>query len=183
MVDGKALKGQDNKYIIFTERECQTGRARYLMNFGQKEKNEKVEKLMQAWRKQTRDKIDEVNNRMSEYEPFKKGSIKAILENAIFQEKGEEFEKAYRLDKESSLSKFKEHSTHLELLWSENKIIEILEYFKIRKFDQLMISAKYEDEIAMKIIKNTFGADALKEWDGDILYKYAQIEIEKQYPI
>jgi len=35
----------------------------------------------------------------------------------------------------------------------------------------------------MKTLKNTFGAEALNKWDGDILYKYAHIEVEKQYEI
>ncbi len=68
-------------------------------------------------------------------------------------------------------------------MWEENKIVELLEYFDLKKFDTLMLSAQFDNEDEMRIVINTFGAKAINNWDGDMLLKYAQIEVEKLYPI
>jgi hypothetical protein len=71
-------------------------------------------------------------------------------------------------------------------LWDENRIIELLSIFKLKHFPgfgEPMLSADLDNEQDMKVLINTFGGDALKKWDGDMLNRYATIEIEKEYPI
>lgn len=179
MVDGQALKDEKNQLIVWKLRECQVGRARYLLNFGAQEKENKVQALMASWKKEVKEKIDEV-------EKVKNGFVSGfteILSGAIEQMRGKEFSEAFHKDREERQKNATQLHDIVQRMWAENKIIELLEFFKIKTFPNPMLSVRMDNEQEIKVMKNTFGAEALNEWDGDMLYKYAQIEIEKQYPI
>lgn len=187
MIDGKALRGADNKYIIFPERDCQVGRVRYLLNFGKAEKEKKIQALIIQWKKEVRDKIDIAKKKIAYWGPPTAGSLSSILMDAIRENGDEEEVDFYDLQNKMNLDKFLPIYQEYERLWDENKIVELMDHFKIGGIKLAlgtpMLSAQKDNAQDMKVMINTFGKTALDEWDGDMLYKYAQIEIEKEYPV
>lgn len=63
--DNKVLKDNQNKPFVLNVRECQIGRARYLLKFLDKEKNEKTMELVESWRQSTREHLDQVKMKIA----------------------------------------------------------------------------------------------------------------------
>lgn len=172
MIDDETfLRDEKNKLIVFGEKECQIGRARYLLSYGVKEKEQKVNDLIDYWDRQVQAEIGKLANAA---QPPSGGVFSDILEHLLSDEqkqheeaKRELAKKAYKIATEA---------------YQEGRIIELLASFKIKRFDNPMLTARYDNPDEMRVLINTFNKDQIDKWDGDMLKKYAQIEVEKQYP-
>lgn len=169
------LKEKDEKtLIIFSHDDCQIGRARYLMNFGKEEREAKIQALLSSWKKAVRDKLDNIK-------------IHAKTLHNIVEGKGFELLGAFitKYAAQENLDNLEPILVKAKKLYDSNNLEPLLRAFDIVRFDNNMFSAKYDDKVAMEKLKALFGADALKEWsekhDCDMLYKHAQIIVEKQY--
>lgn len=167
--DNKVLKDSSNKAIVINERTCQVGRARYLLKYAEREKESKTTELIASWKAEVRVFLDRL-----------KGNIKS-LEFVAFDTLIQSFDSEYIEKKETKLKELKALYEKAEEMFAQNKIAELIHYFGIAKLNNLMLSVEYTDATGMQILKNVFGAKALDTWDGDILNRYARIEIEKQY--
>ncbi len=177
MIEGKALKDELGKMIVWGERECQVGRARYLVNYGQQEKEAKTLQLVEQWRSDVRKEIDKVKHRIEELKPSE------FSEMVIEGLKGKKAKEQYRQEKANELERLTPLYNDVEEAYTNNKLIELLTLFNLKKFDTLMLSADLNNRDDMIILLNTFSAEEIEKWNGNMAYKYAQIEIEKQYPI
>ncbi len=179
MIKGETLKDEKGKRIVFPERDCIIGRVRYLLIHGHEEKKAKVAALVAKWKGKVDKKISEietdvtVTKRMLDRTDSLNG---ALLEGALTQEKIDsrvEQEKRKLSRMQSFLERFKE-------MQSNGDYVPFVNELGIADLNMHMFSAKLDNENDVRILKNTFGADALAEWDGDMLMKYAAIEIEKE---
>lgn len=184
MVEGKPLKDANNKMIVFSDKECQIGRARYLMNFGKEEKEKKIQELLAYWRKQLSDCIEKMEIGHSGGSASSLSFLNGALEQMIFEQNKDipGYEENYKMRKESDKKVKDEIYNHVKILQKEGNETALIEFFEIKKFDSLMLSARFDNEQEMKVLINTFNKEQIDNWQGH-LYKYAQIEIEKQYPL
>lgn len=173
--DPKFMRDENNKVIVYRERECKVGRARFLLNFAEQEKAEKTKELIETWKFQIRKTLDEVKSRIISLES---GSFKFLLEAAMLTK--EDFDK-YREDMSKELQEIKPAYEQAEKLFSENRLAELVNSLGIAKLTNPILSVAHDDKEGWRVLKNVFGAKALKEWDGDTLNRYARIEVEKQY--
>jgi len=60
--DKTFLKDEKNNFIVFDEKACRIGRARYLINFGAEEKKKRVQDLINDWKSQIRQAIDKIKD-------------------------------------------------------------------------------------------------------------------------
>lgn len=184
MVDGKPLKDAENKMIVFTEKECRIGRARYLMNFAHIEKSTKIDALITAWRKDVRLRIDGIIQKrdFAHIEANPTGNdFSSILVRAILDQRTDEQREALQRDKKNEIDNLNALIENLESMWDTGNIIGLLEAFKIKQFSNPMLTAKFDDHDSMRILKNTFSADIITAPGWNITYAYAAIEIEKGY--
>lgn len=185
VIDGSGiLKDDKNKPVVFTEKECRIGRARYLLLHGKNEKTKKIKELIASWEASIELKMTKCREQIK------------TMENTYRKEEGMEHTMIHHL-KGSNWDKFKEQKlvelirmeadfAEIELMLKNRQIIHLLELFDIRKFPSgtnPMFSVQLEDEKGLRIMKNTFGGKALSKWDGDMTNRYATLEIEKLYPI
>ena len=184
MIDGKAKKDEHNKMVVVTELECQLARARYLFFHGADEKEKKIQDLMAYWKSEARAKLDKfkkiVEEKRQRIEP-NGNNLGAILLKHLEKEQPE---LQIRKSETELYNEMNDRYLAGEGMWEQGQFVDLIDGLGIAKLGHLMLSVKTDDEQAMKVLKNTFGGDALNKWDGkDMLYKYAQIEIEKQYTI
>jgi hypothetical protein len=179
---GKFLKDEKNKYIIFPEKECRIGRARYLLNYGKEEKRLKIEALVVQWTKEVRVAIDRVKKNV---ESLKQDPNNFSLGRSIMSAlKGEEAANKWEEENGEKYSQLYPKYLELEKLYEQGDICSLLDFFGTKKFNNPMLSAHLDDDEAMRVVKNTFGANAIDEWIGSgagIINRYAAIEIEKEY--
>ena len=175
--DGTYLKDEFNKLMVFPERDCLIGRARYLLNFGHIEKKQRVLDLIETWKGLCRERLDAIAKQIKSHESYFDGNT---FNKIIKQVNPEvyEFNKKYA---EDSLQTMKPAYELAEQLYSDGNFIDLLEHLGIRSFPAHMFSAHYDNPQEMKVLINTFSAKAINNWDGDMLYKYAEIEVEKDY--
>ena len=174
------LKDENNKLIVLSEKEVQIGRARYLMNYGDEEKQKQVKRLIEKWRYEIRNELDKIKQELkAHYSLLDDKSTLSILKKAISGINEEALEKERSLMSER-VALLEPKYIQMENMLEENRIIELLYILNIKKFDNPMLTANFDNQDEMQILKNVFGAKALKNWDGDMLNKYAQIEIEKE---
>ena len=180
--DGGYLRDTTGALIVVSERECRIGRARYLLNFGDQEKQQKVYRLIESWKAEVRQKLDVVKCNVEKLENRlapSSNSIEDALEKLIQAERPGALERQRKED-EQSLSTLKPQYLEAEDLYLDGKIIELMEMLGIRTFNNPMFSAQKDNDAQMLVLKNTFGRQALDNWNGDMLTMYARLEIEKQ---
>lgn len=183
MIDGKAKKDEHNKMVVVTELECQLARARYLFFHGADEKEKKIQDLIAYWKREARAKLDNYKNIVEYKRKSLEPDNKAIHD--LLKQLGEKQPELQIRKSETELYKeMNDQYLIAESMWEQGQFVDLIDGLGIANLGHLMLSVKTDDEQAMKVLKNTFGGDALNKWDGkDMLYKYAQIEIEKQYTI
>jgi hypothetical protein len=181
LAPGQYLRDEYNKMIVIPVRDCKIGRARYLLNFGESEKKEKIQKIIETWKDLCRIRLDEIKKRidsLSEYE--KEDGMFTIIAKAAN-------EQAFEFNKKMSLEQLKQIKPLYEAnvkMFEDGQIIQLMENLGLRSFSPLMLSARFDNPQEMKVAINTFGANAINEWvdnGSDLLYKYAQIEVEKDF--
>jgi hypothetical protein len=121
---------------------------------------------VESWKRQIRERIDNMGRRPH------------IALQLAFIANGNTYEDIDRI-----FNSGKEAKAAAEEMWNEGKYIELLEAFEIKKFPNPMYRVRFDSDEDMKVLVNVFGMKALENWDGDMLGKYAAIEIEKQYMI
>jgi hypothetical protein len=174
LFDGdKVLKDSNNKAIVLKERECQVGRARYLLKYSDKEKDEKTIELIESWRLSVREHLDRVK--------LKINSLESSLFESIVQAVDKEGFSQYKEDRAKKVAELKPLYEKAEAMFAENRFPELLNAFGIAKLENPMLTVRHDDEKAMRVLKNVFGAKACDNWDGDSLSRYARIEVEKLY--
>jgi hypothetical protein len=189
MIDSKPLVDEKNQYIVWDVRKCQIGRARYLLNYGAKEKEVKIRGLIASWKNQTRKQIDLLKKKVEflKLESNPTGDdISSIIIRAGLSKMQPNEKEAYIQGKLEEYERTNQTYVWAEEMWEKNNIIGLLEVFKIKKFNQPMLSARLDNNHEMKVLTNTFHRKEIDKWadmDFDQTYKYAQIEVEKEYPI
>ncbi len=190
MVDGKALADEKNQLIVWKMRECQIGRARYLLNYGKQEKEHKIQQLIGSWTAQVQEKMTELKKTMRTLELEGWPEKATGFESAIIELYYKDFEadhKAQHIQGRQELyTRCADLYTQCENMLANKQIVELMEFMGIRKFPALMLSVKLDNPQQIKTLVNTFSAAELERWanmEYDRTYKYAQIEIEKQYTI
>ena len=180
MVEGEALKDAQGKRIVWKYRDCQIGRARYLLHYGAQEKEAKIQALLASWKKEAREHLDKVKRRVDSLAKMLNPNSD-IFESNIFNSLAKPGDKAKEQKKFDEMNSAYQVA---ESMWQQGQFVDLIQGLGIRSFTNPMLSVKFNDKHSMKVLVNTFGKAALDKWDGqDMLYKYAQIEIEKQYPI
>jgi hypothetical protein len=76
---GQYLKDEKNKLIVFSDKDCRIGRARYLLKYGKKEKAKKIADLIKSWKEQVQVEIEKVKKKITEFERYKKGDDSDIF--------------------------------------------------------------------------------------------------------
>lgn len=180
---GKYLKDENNKMMVFSDRDCIVGRARYLLNFGNIEKEKKIIALVESWKTQCREKLDELKKAINKLK-LNQGDETDTFVSSILKmyqrERPAEYE-AERLFSEATLAKELPKYENAEALYAAGDFQQLIPILGIREFPALMLSAHKDISSDMKVLINTFSKEAIDKWDGDMVYKYAQIEIEKEY--
>lgn len=181
--EGKAVKGNDGKYIVLSERECQIGRARYLLNHGAEEKEAKVRALMETWKTQIRERIASMEHEQNKIRMGFLGFDPVFVAMAQHESYGRPDQSEFITKMKSKINNIEEAWQAAQGLYDKGEYIMLLEALDIKKFDNPMLSVKMDDADGMKVLTNTFHKSQFDKWDGDMLYMYAKIEIEKQYPV
>lgn len=184
--DGSFLKDENNRLMVFPERECIVGRARYLLNFGIQEKAEKVDALIESWKGQCRDLLDQIKQKIDSLK-LKAADLDKEPDGMLVT-----IAKIYRQENPAGYQKEKEWAVQVletelpkyenaEVLYAAGDFHELIPILGIREFPIQMFSAHHDNSLEMTVLKNVFGRDSIEKWTGDTVRLYAQIEIEKQY--
>ena len=182
-IGNEYLKDAENKLMVFAEKECRIGRARYLVNFGAKEKESKVNDIISDWKEKISLSISKIEGKINSLKSFcnnEESFAYILMKNLNNEDKWELIKK----QKQNDLNDLLDSYNQILAMQSEGRIIELLEIFGIKQFNNPMLTANYDNKQDMKLLINVFGGKALNDWDGkDMLLKYAQIGVEKKYPI
>jgi len=171
--DGSFLKEGKFLYVV-DDIKAQIGRARYLMLHGYQEKQEKIKALCEYWRKLVKEKISDIESKILMEDKFRRDDgLYSVFRSLPGYNEAKSKEKTAMLEDL--------HTKAKEML-AKDDIIGLLEGFSIKKFNNPMLSVKLDDTKGIGVLKNVFGADEIHQWDGEILNRYAAIEIEKEYP-
>ncbi len=185
--NAQILKDAKNNAIVYTEKECRLGRARYLVNYGEQEKARKIKELCERWKRLTREAIDKIKSEVKDLEDFAQASESKeesfIESHSLMKSLNPERYEQIRVRKVFELHNLKPVYVEIEKMWEENKIVDLMAILKIKEFENPMLTVDMENEYDIKVLVNTFSRKKLEKWDGDMLNRYATIEIEKQYPI
>lgn len=179
--DGTILRDAANKPIVLPEKECVIGRARYLVNYGEQEKATQVKSLAESWRSTVRSFLDQIKKKVEGIERSLQEETAGSIPNFIKILSRENWP-AVKAKLEAELSSLKPAYQEAEDMFAKNKIIELLSTCGLKEFSNPMLSVKLDNPKEMKMLLNTFGGPALQKWDGDMLTKYAEIEVEKSWP-
>jgi len=174
IIDGKVLRDASNKPLVIAEREVQIARARYLKNYGAKEKEERVNELVESWRSKVREILDKTKLRI---DGLKKSLAGEGLHGALLEMGGDSMKE----NLQAELSKLEPAYNQAEEMYSEGRLPELLDALNIKKLNPLMLRAEYDNPEDMRVLKAVFHREALDKWNGDTLKAYAMIEIEKEY--
>ncbi len=175
----KYLKDEKNNLIVFPEKVCQLARARYILNHGKEEKDQKVKDLVEYWRQEVRKRIDKIKSTI-DTGGYIQGA--AGYFNFAASVSPDKFKELWA-QQGKTVDKLKEIHPELEKMWEENNIRELLELFEIKTFENPILTARHDDEKEMQVLVNSFHKTELDKWNGDMLYIYARIEIEKEYSV
>ena len=179
--NGGYLRDAKGRLVMVSDRECRIGRARYLLNFGLSEKAEKVVTLVESWKTEVRRKIDDVKANLDMLEDSFSDNPKSL--NGILIKASESDFTPSKNPKwrQEQLEATRLWYPRLEDAYLKGEFVELMSALDIRTFDNPMLTVSLDNDAQMQILKNTFGRQALENWDGDMLTLYASIEIEKQY--
>lgn len=182
--NGAFCRDDRNQLLVLSAREAQIGRARYLLNYGDKEKQTEVDNLVATWKENVRHELDKIKRKVDELKALT--SEEKNITQTIFRAVTEQNDNDWNMIKnrlEAELREILPTYERSEAMYAENKFQELLTLFGIREFNNPIFSASIHNEQDIKILKNTFSKGALTKWDGDMLNIHARIEIEKRYPI
>ncbi|GAB3164560.1 hypothetical protein [Telluribacter humicola] len=173
------LRDERGTLLVFDERECQIGRARYLQHYGFEEKQLKAEKLIASWLEEVRQKLDALKLRVEVLEGSVNGR-EGMLSQILKQHNPTAWAKQQAQD-EKELGRLKPQYEELEAMYQQKEFVGLLGILDIKKFDSLMLVARLNNSSEMEVLKNTFSRTQIDNWDGDTLLMYARLEVEKEY--
>jgi hypothetical protein len=178
IVDGDYVRDENNRLMVFSDRDCTVGRARYLLNFGHMEKEQEVAKLMDGWKKAVRDQLDVVEKRVTDLKSF-------LDDDNVFVGHFSKMDPVnvarIKKEKREVLDGLMPKYEELQRMWEEGLIADLLYAFGIKSFSNPMFKATIENAGEMKSLSNLFSRTAIDAWEGDMLLLYARIEVEKKY--
>jgi hypothetical protein len=193
--DGKFVT-DGGKLAVFGEKECRIGRARYLLNYPEREKAERREKRKKSvqaqcetWKKEISVKVRECRIEIlkariylgMEYEHNEEDAIAEVL-----IKDAAEFDKlnwSFLFEKKkkqmaSSLPEMERHYALIQQMWNGGQFAELLYYFGMKRSGKPLLTAHFDNIREMDALMNTFSKDALEEWNGDRFKMLASIEID-----
>lgn len=181
---GKYLKDDKGRMLVFNQRECQIARARYLLYFADKEKQEAAENLMIRRRNQVQAAIENMRNNIDKAISRAKGE--KDLTYTLVCVCGDEAKKHY----ETETSRMAELLPEMESMYQriiaafeKGNITGLLDFFDIEKSENPVFSGLYNNDNDMRILKNTFSKEALERSGGNIEMLLARLKIEKEYSL
>lgn len=177
------LKDSENNLLVFKERECQIARARYLFYHADDEKKKDAEKLLESRKKKIQEKLDIFKKNIETIEAYtnensQTAQLVRILESVITAEQ-KEFIRLENERKVALLPKMKKEYEMLVAEFERENYNYLLNVMGIEKIEN-PVSFKFDNEKDMRVLKNSFGAKAIEEADGDVNKLFARMKIEQQ---
>lgn len=195
---GGYMQDNNNNLLVLDEQTARIARALYLQAYQEQEKEAKVQQLISNWTDQVKDKIFELKHRLDNLKKIS-NTFYPVLEEAFVIAKVAFAKSNPHLvipvpNLEEISSKRSEEQQQLKSsyklaiqLLEEEKIIDLLELFGIRKFPvpALMMAAMFDNKADMAVAINTFKKEQSEKYFTEDpkkqLLMYARLEIEKEY--
>lgn len=178
--DRSILTDENNKYVVISHRDAIVGRARYLLNFSAVEKEQKATALAAKWKEQVAQQMNEIKKAIDlltkRLDP--KSMVYGIA--AARAKSDADFANSQAFDRTRLEELTAAHSACVDMVL-DGRWIELITVFKVFRFSDLMLTVNFDNPADTKTLINIFSASAIDKWDGDMLIKYAQIEVEKEY--
>lgn len=180
------LRDGKGSLIVFGIRECQIARARYLMNHGEEEKRQEVERVLEQRKRKIREKLDIFKQNIEDIRQYTvEGSttnaIAKILESAMSVEQRIHV----KTENERKIKQLPKMEAQYEWLVSEfekGNYSLLLDIMGIEKIPN-PVSFKLDNEDDMRMLKNAFGKQAIDEAQGDVNKLYARLKVEQEYDV
>jgi hypothetical protein len=174
------------KYKVLPPRDATIARARYLLYFGEQEKEAETQKLYENRLQKATDalqeyraKIDKVIKRVSGENDFLTGILLLQCGDAAKKQYDAETERLKEL-----LPEYEKEYTMVADNLTDGNVSFVLDFFDIEKRPepgQPIVTAHYDNADEMRIVKNSFGANALNQHAGDVEKYIARLQIEQKY--
>lgn len=180
--EGEFLKDESGKLLIAKERECQVARARYLFYHAEEEKREEAEKVLRKRKKQIQDKLDIFKKKIDNTKALMDENSSISQLNKILASISPD-PQTIKEEDERIIAALPEMEKQYELLVSNfnaGNINFLLNTLGIEKIEN-PITFKLDNEDDMRTFKNAFGAQAIKETNGDVNQMYARLKVEQNY--
>lgn len=180
--DGKFLKDENGKLLIFKERECQIARARYLFYHAEDEKREEAEKILRKRKRQIQNKLDILKKNIDDIKALMDKNSSINILNEIFESIGTNSQAIQEENarKIATLPQMEQQYEFLLSNFNSGNINYLLNILGIERIEN-PISFKIDNEDDMRVLKNAFGAQAINETNGDVNLMYARLKVEQNY--
>lgn len=188
-LDGEILKNEKNEYLVISDKEALIGRARYLLNFKDEIKSQKIEQEIERLKNLVDKKLDYVLDQMEEILIYSghivpsgfKGTLYKIMEAEESQIMKRN--KALEIVDEETLKLYENLKNQKEL--NEKKDYNSLYVFLIQKglneiasFDTT--NPKHINALIRNFHRDKIESTIIEIQSSDHLYNIAKFNIEKQ---
>lgn len=187
--DGKYEKDSKNNFVVYSETDCQTARARYLLHYSEEEKKQDAEKVLAERKKKIEDSLSDIEKKIEHLKSLrdkKESDIISVFESAILANSNEWQRAQYLREREAkekqtqeligSLPRLEQIHAELKAEYEKGNYNYLLYTLKIEKIDNPM-TFKFDNENDMNAAR-AFTKTLIES--GDVNKAYARLKVESE---